>query len=769
MLARAFEEEELSLTQFDAEAVPTDALLASAASSSLDCIIITDEAGRIVEFNPAAESTFGYPRADAIGAKISELIVPPRLCGAHAIGPTAYLSGRLMHLLGKRTEDTAMRADGSEFPVELAVTEAWSGSRRFFATTLRDLSERRAADAALLASQARLQAFMKHAPIGMYLKDVDGRYLIANPEMAKVFGRPAEEAIGLSAADIFGHDEAAMIAENDRRVLEAGQAVAVEEFLSQADKYAWSLVVRFPVQWEDQQQARIGGFDIDITELKRSAERLAESERRFRAVTHHHPIPVVFMDQRNQLIVANPAFREMMGVGPDDEEKFLQHRWFASRDDYQRINVMSREVTRADAVETVFRRLDGSAFPVALSWRHIQMDGQDVIVGSILDLTATKVAEAELMRSREALAQSERLNALGSLLAGVSHELNNPLAVVVAQASMLEEQLDGTAHADRAGKIKRAAERCARIVKTFLAMARERKPERRNVNVNDLIRAALDIASYGLRSGGIDVSTRLADELPTFEADPDQLYQVLFNLIVNAQHALQEIPEPRRLDIETAYVGNEIEILVSDNGPGVPADVRGRIFDPFFTTKPHGLGTGIGLALSLGIVQAHNGRLELLDNTGGAHFRVRLPVKICTAIEPDADPDRLSKRRAGGAALVIDDEPDVAEMIALFLETEGFSVTTVADGASAKSALSKAAYDAIFCDLRMPNTDGPALYDWALQASPDAVDRFVFVTGDTLGGSAARFLDRAGRPVLEKPFSRETIRQALAALDAPSF
>ncbi|MFI0848797.1 PAS domain S-box protein [Mesorhizobium sp. IMUNJ 23232] len=747
------------MEQFDAACA--DAILASVIRSSLDCIIVTDEAGRVVEFNPAAESTFGYSRAAAIGAEISELIIPPRLRGGDASG--AYPAGGLPSLLGRRVEQTAMHADGSEFPVELAITEAWSGSRRFFTACLRDLSERRAADAALLASQARLEAFMKHAPIGMYLKDTDGRYLMANPEMAKVFGRPAEQSIGLSAADIFSPEEVAMIAENDRRVLETGQVVAVEEFLSEALDYAWSLVVRFPV-WEDQEQARIGGFDIDITELKRSAERLAESERRFRAVTHHHPVPVVFIDPRNQLIVANPAFREMMGVGAGDEERFLKHRWFATREDYRRINALSRELSRVDGVEAHFRRLDGSVFPASLSWRHVEWDGQQVIVGSILDLTATKAAEAALARSREALAQSERLNALGSLLAGVSHELNNPLAVVVGQAMVLEELLAGTENADRAARIKRAAERCARIVQTFLAMARERPPQRRSVDANDLIRAALDIASYGLRTAGIEVGTRFADGLPPLQVDPDQMHQVLFNLVVNAQQALQDVPEPRRIVVETSLVGSEIEILLSDNGPGVPPDIRNRIFEPFFTTKPQGVGTGIGLAFSLGVVQAHKGRLDLLDNAGGAHFRLRLPVEAAAVAQPERGQTQVAKGGVGRTALVVDDEPDVGEMVALFLETEGFTVTTVADGASAKQALATTTFDAVFCDLRMPHTDGPALYEWVRDTVPQAADRFVFVTGDTLGSSAARFLEQAGRPVVEKPFSRETIRQAIATL-----
>ena len=749
----------------DAESPSPDAILASVIRSSLDCVIVTNEAELVVEFNPAAEATFGYSRAEVVGRQVSEFIVTPQVSKAQAIGDPAYPEGSFPRLLGRRVERIAVRADGTEFPVELTVTEAWSGQRRFFSVILRDMSQRHAADAALRASEARLAAFMKHSPIGMYLKDTDGRYLMANPEMGKVFGRPAESAIGLSAADIFGPEEAAMIAENDRRVLESGQAIAVEEFLSNAVDYAWSLVVRFPVLWADQQQARIGGFDIDITEQKHAAERLQKSERRFRDLTHHNPVPVVFTDSRTrQLILANPAFREMMGVGPHDEERFQQHRWFATREDYQRIKALSLQQPRVDGVEAQVRRLDGSVVPVSVSWRHIEMDDRPAIVASILDLTATKTAEAELARSHEALAQSERLNALGSLLAGVSHELNNPLAVVVAQTQVLEELLAGTDHAQRAGKIRRAAERCARIVKTFLAMARQRQPKRRSTDLNELIGAVLDIAGYGLRTASIEVQCRLADGLPTLAVDPDQMHQVFLNLIVNAQHALQEMPTPRRIEIVTSREGNDLQVVISDNGPGVPAEIRSRIFDPFFTTKPQGVGTGIGLSFSLGVVQAHNGRLELLEHSDGAHFRVLLPLEAQTSSDAVESFVAHAGAGVGRTALVVDDEREVGEAIAEFLATEGFAVTTVQDGADAKAALISGIFDAIFCDLRMPDIDGPALFDWACQKNPGIAERFVFVTGDTLGDVAARFLERAGRPVLEKPFSRDSIRQVLSLL-----
>ncbi|RST31491.1 hypothetical protein HMF7854_12050 [Sphingomonas ginkgonis] len=161
------------------------------------------------------------------------------------------------------------------------------------------------------------------------------------------------------------------------------------------------------------------------------------------------------------------------------------------------------------------------------------------IGGVILDTSAQREAEAELQRSREALMQSEKMNALGSLLAGVSHELNNPLAIVVGEAVLLQEEAEGTEYAESATRIQRAAERCSRIVQTFLAMARQKAPERRSKDLAKLVKATLELADYGLRSNGVEVAFTAAEDLPPVFVDPDQVTQILLNLIVNAQQALQ--------------------------------------------------------------------------------------------------------------------------------------------------------------------------------------------------------------------------------------
>ena len=235
------------------------------------------------------------------------------------------------------------------------------------------------------------------------------------------------------------------------------------------------------------------------------------------------------------------------------------------------------------------------------------------------------------------------MSALGSLLAGVAHELNNPLSVVVGHASLLEDFAPDGAIRERALKIRTAADRCARIVRTFLAMARSKPRQRTAVQLNDTIGEALEIVAYGLRTADVEVVRVLAPDLPPVWADGDQLHQVFANLFVNAQQALQSVPPPRRLTVTSGFDADAVWVEVADNGPGVPADIAHRIFEPFFTTKPQGIGTGVGLSVCHGIVAAHDGEIRLEARPQqGATFVVRLPRTTVEVAEPTRTPRRIA-------------------------------------------------------------------------------------------------------------------------------
>jgi two-component system NtrC family sensor kinase len=241
--------------------------------------------------------------------------------------------------------------------------------------------------------------------------------------------------------------------------------------------------------------------------------------------------------------------------------------------------------------------------------------------------------------------------------------------------------------------------------------------------------------------------------------------QVLTNLLVNAQQALEGEPQPRRVRLGAHADGNAVVIEVADNGPGIPANVRSRVFDPFFTTKPMGVGTGIGLAVSRGIVEAHGGSLTLAPSDRGATFLLRLPLH--EAGQASADNGSLAPAKAvhtGRSALIVDDEPDVGLVLSEMLSALGMRCDVVTSGETAVERLKARDYDAIICDVRLPGIDGPALYAWIVEHRPYLRARTAFVTGDTLGQASERFLKQALRPLLEKPFLPADARRLIDEL-----
>ena len=376
--------------------------------------------------------------------------------------------------------------------------------------------------------------------------------------------------------------------------------------------------------------------------------------------------------------------------------------------------VSSREVP-------LYRR-DGSVMWASLNMRTVSDDQGTVLYyeGIIDDITTRKHTEKQLRESearfreelhqqRAMLCQSAKVATMGHLLAGVSHELNNPLSVVLGQAALLYELHPSPDITVRTQKIIQAAERCVRIVKNFLALARQRPPERQGVQLNQVIQEAVELLAYQLRVDDVEVCLRLADDLPALWADRDQLYQVVVNLISNAQQAMHNTPVPRRLTITTRSdpVLAHVALEVADTGPGVPLALQQRIFEPFFTTKPPGVGTGLGLSLCHGIVIAHGGTIRVESRPGaGAIFVVHLPITMARGAIPVVCTLEPLSALAGKKILAVDDEPEIADLLREMLSVDGHQVEIAAHGVIALEKLREQTYDLIMSDLRMPGSMG---------------------------------------------------------------
>ncbi len=369
---------------------------------------------------------------------------------------------------------------------------------------------------------------------------------------------------------------------------------------------------------------------------------------------------------------------------------------------------------------------------------------------------------------QEQMHLTEKLSALGEMISGIAHELNNPLASVIGFSQLLQSAKTRPEVARKLGIILAEAQRCQKIVQNLLSFARSHAPERQPVSLNEVVTSVLALVAYPMRTDGIEVRTELADDLPVLDADFHQLQQVILNLVTNAQHALHERAGDRLVIIRSRREDGCAVVEVVDNGPGIEPEDLGRIFDPFFTTKEVGRGTGLGLSLSSGIVATHGGRIDVRSEPGqGALFSVRLPGPAAQAAAGTAAPAELETDAGPGRAgriLVVEDEPSVARLLEEALEGLGHRVETAPDGRRALERLASGRYDLIITDMKMPRLGGRELYEDVASRRPELASRFVFSTGDLLSEDVRSFLDRAGRPVLSKPFLLADLRRVVRSV-----
>jgi len=520
---------------------------------------------------------------------------------------------------------------------------------------------------------------------------------------------------------------------------------------------------------ESGRPVRLIGTIHDVTELKATEAKLRESEERYALAARGADAGLWDWDVATDRVYLSPRLHEILGVGdrdlgqsitglfnefrPEDLEALQRH--LGDRFAWQRRRFEFEVRTRSPADTPRWLVMRGLI---------VYAEGRPVrLVGSLRDTTEAKRAQEELVRQREALFQSEKMAMFGSLLAGVAHELNNPLSVVIGQTVLLQQTVSDPAVIDRAERIRNATERCARIVRTFLAMARQRHADPKPVDVKSIIEMAVELLAYQLRSANIRVELDLSEDLPTVTADADQIYQVLTNLIVNAQQALIAAPTPRRIWIATQFDrhARRVKVSVTDNGPGVPDEIRKRIFEPFFTTKPVGEGTGIGLSLSSSIVRAHGGRIDVSENPGGgAVFTIVLPLSAGSLSVQDETDDGGSP--ASLRILIVDDEPEILDMLGEILSSNGHEADVATDGQQGVERALSDTYDLILCDMRMPVLDGPGLYTALQRERPDMAERVAFITGDTLSAEIQSFLKDTTALYLEKPFLPDDVLRLLS-------
>ncbi|HEX6816003.1 MAG TPA: ATP-binding protein [Gemmatimonadaceae bacterium] len=494
-------------------------------------------------------------------------------------------------------------------------------------------------------------------------------------------------------------------------------------------------------------------------------ETLRKAEWRFRTLFRVAPDAVLTLFASGRIAEANDAVRDILGLYPAQvvgrtlDEFVVEDEMDRFRTEFQ--NVLSGRPTRLE----LHLRHEAGVRVVALAARLLPETDPPMILILGRDMTAERE-----MRMR--LAETERLAAVGELVAGVAHEVNNPLCTISAFAQLL--QRDGAMTADQRESVDIIASetmRASQVLRDLLTFARRSETDSTKIQLNELIERTMRLRSYEMSSLGITSEQTLAAELPMVQGDPRQLQQVLLNLVMNAIQAMEPLGGGS-LRVITRRDDDRVLVEVADTGPGIPAEARAHVFEPFFTTKRDG--TGLGLSVSYGIVAAHGGTISIAHtDADGTMFRVTLPAMEDVEAREQPAPvlaEAPSSPLSGIQMLFVDDELALHRGIRSYARRRGFGVVTVPDGAAALDAARRSRFDVVVCDLRMSGIDGPAFYEVLRREHPSLALRTLFITGDLVSASSRAFLESAGQPVLAKPFDLERLEVSVASLlrEAPA-
>jgi PAS domain S-box-containing protein len=551
----------------------------------------------------------------------------------------------------------------------------------------------------------------------------------------------------------------------------------------------------------------VAGYQEDVTERREATEVLRRSEARFRALVENCP-DAVAVHRSGRFIFANRRMLDLLGYenAPDLVGTLLLES--IHPDDYAVVieDVRALAGGAAEALplrEVRLLRRDGKAVVAELASLTLSFEGEPAIFAVVRDITDRK-------RLQTRLAHTERMASLGTLAAGVAHEINNPLTYVSANLqTMLEElpalsrkvqelrdrleEMVGKKEATKLlGEMSEVLDpatfeqlleqvqdalhgsmRVQSIVSDLKQFARIDESDRGPVDLRRVVEMALKMAGHEIKFRA-RVRQDFADAPPVL-GDQGRLGQVFLNLLVNSAQAI----EPGRVaenEISVSLRAAEGEVVaeVRDTGCGIPPENLRRIFDPFFTTKPPGVGSGLGLPICQHIVESYGGRIEVESEVGrGTCVRVRLPIYVAEAAAdpgpPEAreDPPATPPAQARPRLLIVDDEPGVLRALQRALEPE-YDVTVATGGKEAVAALSAdSGYALVLCDVMMPDLSGPDVHAWARRTDPDLAQRIVFITGGATDEGAKAFLDGVENLVVEKPVDVRKLRALLRRLAAP--
>jgi PAS domain S-box-containing protein len=632
--------------------------------------------------------------------------------------------------------------------------------------TLASARNRATALAAEVLEEGRLREtqgrmLTTHSPVGVYELDAARQCVYVNPRLEAITGLSAEQLRGQGLADAVHPDDREVVQKGHARALSRCRPYARDcRLVRPSGEERWVHLHEAPLCSSEGVAISFVGAVEDITARKRLEEAMRASERRFRELIERSPDGIAVYRDRS-LVYVSPAFVSYLGYPSAEALIGMRLSDLVETPDGDTVTQRIRASISPDGVprrlEERLRRLDGGSLIAELLALEVEFEGSPATLVIVRDVTERKQLQAHLMRK-------DRLASVGTLAAGAAHEINNPLAAVITNLDYLVTELQTRDPLgdlkDVVGEALQGADRVRRIVRDLKLFSHSDEEQRGALDVRQTLEATLNVAASQIKHRAQVI--KAYGEVPLVIANEARLGQVFLNLLSNAAHAIPLGDAPHRfirISTSTNAVGQAV-VELRDNGEGIPAHVLGRIFDPFFTTRPVGVGTGLGLSICHGIIGSFEGQIAVESELGkGTTVRILLPgapASKSVVSEPAPDAARAARLRI----LVVDDDASLARAIGRTLRDHDITLAL-----SGKEALehvrSGAPFDAILCDLMMPDLTGMDVYHGIMTARPGLEERMIFMTGGAFDPRAREFLARVPNLRLEKPFDMQNLRVML--------
>ncbi|MBZ5695514.1 MAG: PAS domain S-box protein [Acidobacteriia bacterium] len=641
--------------------------------------------------------------------------------------------------------------------------------------TLVDVTERREMEKRLQEEQGFVRRLVENFPDLIAVLDREGRFIYVSGDVQNILGRSPKEYIGGVFGERANEEDRAKLHAMLQRVVRGEEARAQVEFRARHTNGSWRILLATasPLFDEDGKISGVVTSARDVTETREIEKKLRREQEFTRRLIECFPDLIIVIDAEGRFAFVSESVRDILGVSPEEYiSKPIGQR--VGGEDRAELVAMYGDIMsgRKSNVQTEIRarHIDGTWKTLRVSVNPLSDEN-----GRITGMVSSGRDVTELKQAEHQLAQREKFSAMGHMMAGAAHELNNPLTAILGVSDLLRERATDDTTRRQVDLILQQARRAAAIVQNLLAFSRPATATRLQVSLDQIVREALQIEQAALARKNIRVNVLAPGDLPPVEGDRKLLQQVFLNILVNAEQSIAAAKDHGTIEITLSRKGERIRVTIADDGPGIPPESIGKVFDPFFTTKRPSGGSGLGLTICLAVVKEHGGTIEVESKPGsGATLHVFLPVAAEAAVSAPA-PSQPTARSAppgsealrGRSVLIVDDEESIREIVQESLSARGMKVGAAESSEAALSYLASNTCDIILCDFNLPGMKGDQLFEKVRAQRGGSPARFVFMTGDLVDPAVIEKYREKGALVLQKPFQISALTRLLTELLQP--